>query len=762
MCQSIIRPVIVLAAFFLAPSVHASILCPADVTISCHMPYTDTNMTGTATVYGAGYSVARYYDDIDNIDRCNVGFVIRTWYVDKNNNYQHDPYELSCEQRITITDLDREIVVSFPDDITVDCPDDIPMTRPTYQGGICDQIAVSIDDMPFTVVEGACLKIERTFTIINWCDYRPSDPDWDGSGIFIGTQSIKVAQRAAPRLGVTGDFEIGVSADCEAPGITLHNVATEYGDCPSDELKYEFYIDLDWDGEMETRYSHLLTGDYFIAPAPAGDSVQVTLVETLQIGKYKYKWSVTDGCGNFRSAEGVIRVVDNKPPTPYCLLVAYSTVGGDDMPLTVRASLFDRGAFDNCTDPEHIQISFSEDVTDTVRVVDCDSRGIQFYRLYATDLAGNSDYCNVFLLAFDNGNCGPVFRALGKVSMPDGEPVPDIEVAVVDPSSLVLGQAMTGITGEFVVEDLELYEDRAVMVYPNNYDFSSEVTLADFVILFDHILGYTNDLDDYTAMAADISGDGRLTGRDLRLLADYILGWQDNSGVGAMQVVPADLIAQGTWDGGNYQFTDYDGSFDYTAYVIGDLDNSSSAALRGAADGNRQIKLQTAFSVDGIAIDLPDDLDITHLMIAASDASIIDVDGSELTAGRRDGRQYRIVTPDSPRLLIDQVDDLSDVMLQVLTAGGDVVDIELVSTTASNDEIVHASQLACYPNPVSATLFFDDKVVNADLLNLSGQLVATTAQGEPINVSGLDAGVYIAKMADALGTTTYQRIVVSD
>jgi hypothetical protein len=735
--------------------------CPADITISCHMPYTDTNMTGTANVYGSGYTVARYYDDTDNIDRCNVGFVIRTWYADKNNNYQHDPYELSCQQRITITDLDQEVTVTFPQDITVDCPDDIPATRPTYQGGICDQIAVNITDVPFTVVEGACLKIERTFTIINWCDYRPSDPDWDGSGRFVGTQSIKVAQRAAPRLAVTGDFDIGVSADCQAQGITLHNVATEYGDCPSDELQYEFYIDLDWDGEMETRYSHLLTGDYFLAPAPAGDSVEVTLVETLPIGKYKYKWSVTDGCGNFRSAEGVINVVDNKPPTPYCLLVAYSTVGGDDMPLTVRSSLFDRGAFDNCTDPEHIQISFSEDVTDTLRVVDCNSRGIQFYRLYATDLAGNSDYCNVFLLAFDNGNCGPIFRALGQVSMPDGEPVPDIEVAVIDPTDQVMGQAVTTSTGEFAVEDLELYQDRAVMVYPNNYDFSGEVTLADFVILFDHVLGYSSNMEDYTAMAADLSGDGRLTGRDLSLLADHIIGWPSDASVGSMQVVPADLIEQGAWTGDDYLFTDYDGSFDYTAYVMGDLDNSASLALGSSNQGRQSISL--AVSTDGgrIDVDMPSDLDVTHMMVTTSDQATIDISGKEMSSGSYDGRAYHIAAIDSPTLSLTDIDNIDDVRIQVLTSSGDIVDVEL-TMTVSSEETATKTMLACYPNPVASTLFFDDLVVSADLLNMSGQLVATSRDGRPLSVASLGAGVYIAKMSDRFGSTTYQRVVVTD
>jgi hypothetical protein len=46
--------------------------------------------------------------------------------------------------------------------------------EPTFFGEDCELLGVSFEDEIFTVVPDACYKIERTWTIINWCTYNPN------------------------------------------------------------------------------------------------------------------------------------------------------------------------------------------------------------------------------------------------------------------------------------------------------------------------------------------------------------------------------------------------------------------------------------------------------------------------------------------------------------------------------------------------------------------------------------------------------------
>ena len=250
------KSIFIILVFSLLPTLSsASIQCPVDITINCTMNYGDLNMTGHAY---ATYGVARYFDQT-NLNFCHVGTVYRTWYADKNWNYQLDEYEVSCVQKITITDIVVQNEVFFPEDRLYDCVDDIVDEHPTFYGGPCDNFGVNVDDQVFNVVSGVCYKILRHFTVINWCDYKPNDPYWNGGGIWTHTQEIKVIDQTAPQFGVKGDFVFGVDATCTA-SVQLKNVAVDHGYCPSPTLKYELYLDLNSDQVFEERYSFLLSG----------------------------------------------------------------------------------------------------------------------------------------------------------------------------------------------------------------------------------------------------------------------------------------------------------------------------------------------------------------------------------------------------------------------------------------------------------------------------------------------------------------------
>jgi hypothetical protein len=65
--------------------------------------------------------------------------------------------------------------VRFPNDVIVTvCDGTGNYGEPTFFGEDCELLGVSHEDEIFTVVPDACYKIERTWTVINWCTYNPN------------------------------------------------------------------------------------------------------------------------------------------------------------------------------------------------------------------------------------------------------------------------------------------------------------------------------------------------------------------------------------------------------------------------------------------------------------------------------------------------------------------------------------------------------------------------------------------------------------
>ena len=65
--------------------------------------------------------------------------------------------------------------MKFPNDVIVTvCDGTGNYGEPTFLGKDCELLGTSFEDQVFTVVPDACFKIERTWTVINWCTYNPN------------------------------------------------------------------------------------------------------------------------------------------------------------------------------------------------------------------------------------------------------------------------------------------------------------------------------------------------------------------------------------------------------------------------------------------------------------------------------------------------------------------------------------------------------------------------------------------------------------
>jgi hypothetical protein len=300
----------------LAPAIQ----CPADITLTCDMDYTDLNLTGSAIAIGScGEVDVEYNDIITNLNSCNVGFNRRRWNVVGRS-------DIFCDQTITMEDLDSPVNVSFSvvlDTTVENCPDLIAFGEPTWIAGPCDVVGFSLQTDTFRFEDGACYKLVNNWTVINWCDYAPNDPSWDGEGIWEHTQIIRVIDETKPVIEDCKDkiFAINDHNDSVDDGevcetmITLTNVANDLGseNCPSGWLNWQVFVDLYGDGTDDLEYSSFLPPfdnsfndtngngipDVYLAPTSTGDSVSIALPDIIgNFSNHKVTWKVTDGCNN--------------------------------------------------------------------------------------------------------------------------------------------------------------------------------------------------------------------------------------------------------------------------------------------------------------------------------------------------------------------------------------------------------------------------------------------------------------------------------
>ncbi|MBK8424622.1 MAG: T9SS type A sorting domain-containing protein [Lewinellaceae bacterium] len=152
---------------------------PLNLTVSCENFDPSLWAYGKASVYDnccldstkmyqgqKGLTHSANYSQFDTV--CNRGTITRTFRA-----YDCRGFSSSCTQKITVT-YDQKFGIKFPDDVVINtCNGNGIYGEPTFYGEDCELLAVAYHDQIFTVVTDACYKIERTWTVINWCNYSP-------------------------------------------------------------------------------------------------------------------------------------------------------------------------------------------------------------------------------------------------------------------------------------------------------------------------------------------------------------------------------------------------------------------------------------------------------------------------------------------------------------------------------------------------------------------------------------------------------------
>ncbi|MCB0531951.1 MAG: proprotein convertase P-domain-containing protein [Lewinellaceae bacterium] len=152
---------------------------PADVTVSCE------NFDPTLAVYGLPslednccLDATKKYKNKSGLvhelnstqfdSLCNKGTLVRTFTV-----YDCGGQTSQCTQQIVV-ERDVNYAIKFPDDVHISlCDTSGLFGKPEFFGKDCELFGVSYTDNTYAVVPDACYYIERTWRVIDWCDYQP-------------------------------------------------------------------------------------------------------------------------------------------------------------------------------------------------------------------------------------------------------------------------------------------------------------------------------------------------------------------------------------------------------------------------------------------------------------------------------------------------------------------------------------------------------------------------------------------------------------
>lgn len=495
---------------------HSAIICPPDKYLTCHDDIHYLPLVGTPTVLG-GSGQLRYYDQSPN-NACKVGHIIRTWYLDYNGNQTFDLGEHACLQNIYVSYTPGTVTIDWPSDIVLNCTDAIPNTNPSWVSGPCDIIGVSKFDQIFGTDTKSCYKILRSFTVINWCTHVPGTT----IGMWTHTQVIKIDDPSRPVIKNCNQVTLGTDVGCQAT-FQLSNSATDLSPCGQQKLMWKAEVDLWADGSVEYTFAHNHPDYLFrLDTVASGQSVTFRLPYPVIRGYHNVKWTVHDQCGNAAVCVQKVYVRDDKKPTPYIHEILSASFEGKDHPLKVPARLFNIGSFDNCTKSNQLRYSFSTNVNDTIRTITCNNAGFQFFSIYVTDLDGNQEYVDAFMLAFDNGSCSNTLRLAGKVTEADDIPMADVGFKLSmssDPNMEIM--TYSDQSGHFNWENISLYRDMMILPqYQSSQDHRLDI--ADLKMLQDYIMGNLK-LTNLQYMAADLDGDKNIRIKDLDVLKSRLL-----------------------------------------------------------------------------------------------------------------------------------------------------------------------------------------------------------------------------------------------
>lgn len=556
---------------------------PDDIILDCHSDV-DTSITGYIKfVDNCRVVEDGFVDFIEWENQCGERRIRRTFTVRDAQGYKDSKVQY-IRLQADGNDLFTMRPQYWPADVSMTgCLDDIDpdnLPGPTLNEGSCSLVSSYSEDQVFNFA-GACMKILRKWTVIDWCQYDENNPTL-GEGWWEHTQVIKLNNDVAPEFlpGTCSNRTECIYGDNCRGSVTLTALATD--DCtPAENLVYSYRIDFDNDGSFNT----------------SGNGNSVT--RTYAPGVNRIVWTVEDGCGNQETCEYVFTVVDCKKPTPYCITSLTTVVMPSSGTITINAEDYNFGSFDNCTAQEDLEYSFSANKNNKTMTFTCadipngESANLTRW-MYVHDQAGNYDFCTIELVLQEGAedHCEEQSGNLtfaGSLFTEDHETVEDVMVVFESNAPEANAQMMTEDDGAYVFNNVPMgfnYEISA----ERDGDYTNGVSTLDLVLIQRHLLGFQEFDSPYKVIASDIDNNDKISASDIVALRKLVLG------------IASDMPnGQQSWRfvNSSYQFADihqpwgytenyeYDGinshqmDQNFVAVKIGDVNSSATYNVAG-------------------------------------------------------------------------------------------------------------------------------------------------------------------------------------
>lgn len=397
-------------------------------------------------------------------------------------------------------------------------PEDIPNSIPTVNNEDCEHIAISHEDERVIGASDHCVKIIRTWTILDWCLF-------DGGNLNSAIldkfqQTIVITDRDAP-VFTTDCVDIEVAdndQDCEEE-ITLRAMA--FDTCSTQEqLVYTYSIDLHNNGSIDIN----------------GLTNEVTSI--FPIGVHRITFTASDVCGNTGTCSYTLRIRSTKAPIAI-LTTNIEVVLQSGGTATLSAASTDISSSNGClpdgvlTDGAGLIFAFDEAGTQLTRTFNCvdvpNGRGaILPIRVWVIDSLDNKESVIVNVAVSDNiaMACPDVVGAsllAGQIMDEEGTIVAGVQVIATNKETGAMVSALSDEQGHYSFANLEQYQNYEVAAQLEGYSLTGISTL-DIVLIQRHILGLTPIRSPYKLLAADVDNSQSISGTDLVELRKLILG----------------------------------------------------------------------------------------------------------------------------------------------------------------------------------------------------------------------------------------------
>jgi len=480
------------------------LICPPDVTVEC------SDMFGDFTQYGNVGIIEPCVDTviiniINQQDNCQVGSILREFHVtDIAGN------SATCTQTITVVNshpFDGNKIIWPKNYTSYDCvlpenfdPDKLPDTFnfPILpKDDPCALIATSHEDHVFAVSMPSCYKILRTWRVMDWCQF---DPSKDSVGIWTHTQMIIVQDTVPPVISCVDTIKANVGPDCKSGFVTFPKITAT--DC-SPTIKIT----------NNSKYA-LNNGEDASGTYP--------------IGTTNVMFTVSDLCGNFSFCTVKVIVDDFKAPGIICkngLAADLISMGTPETMACIPAKAFDAATKDNCSSKNSLKFSYSADIADSTRCFTCKDLGVNYIKIWVTDLKGNKDYCETFIDIQDNmfpcpnSIQGDTASIAGIIVNETGQQIKEVKV---DMNGYMNQYVMSDEKGKFNFNSLPMAQSYTIKPEKNTNPLNG-VTTIDLIKLQRHIMGQEYLNTPYKLIAADLDGTKKITNNDLFLLKKLIL-----------------------------------------------------------------------------------------------------------------------------------------------------------------------------------------------------------------------------------------------